>query len=48
MHNELKVIDMQTLESNTNTTEGSVDENSLKLPKPLKVILKDENLNPKA
>ena len=33
MHNELKVTDMQTLESNKNTSiENSIDENSIDLP----------------
>ncbi len=33
MHNELKIIDMQTLESNKKTiVENSIDENSLDLP----------------
>ena len=32
MHNELKITDMQTLESNKNTTNESIDENSLNLP----------------
>ena len=33
MHNELKITDMQTLESNKNTfTEESTDKNSLNLP----------------
>ena len=33
MHKELKITDMQTLESNKNTiVENSIDENSLDLP----------------
>ena len=33
MHKELKITDMQTLESNKNTiVEKSIDENSLDLP----------------
>ena len=33
MHNELKITDMQTLESNKNTiVENSVDSNSVDLP----------------
>ena len=33
MHNELKITDMQTLESNKNTNiENSINENSIELP----------------
>ena len=40
MHNELKITDMQTLESNKKTIEESINPISLDLPDLLQILIR--------